>query len=411
MKHVWILNHYALAPNESGGTRHFHIAEHILTHGWKATIIAASVNHSNGKQRLSQNERTRYDYLSGVPFLWVHTPEYTNNGHRRILNMLAYTWRVLKKKTTDKLQRPDVVFGSSVHPLAAVAALLLSRRFNVPFIFEVRDLWPQTLVDFGFLKDHSVITWALRKIELWLYCNASRIVVLMPLAWEYIVPLGISKDRIVWIPNGVDLSLFSSPSLFARKSDDIFTLMYFGSHAQADGIENILQAMKIIKEGNNPIPVQLRLIGHGPMKPALENLTQRLGLSNVSFEPPLPKNQIPALAAEADAFILILLNYPKLYRYGISMNKLFDYLASARPIIIASNVPNNPVVEANAGLSLSTANPDCIADAILQLAQMSTHERELMGRNGRSYVEQNHSFELLAAKFAEMLDDVWERNS
>ncbi len=406
MKNVWILNHYGQAPVDAGGTRHFHLAEYLLGHSWQVTIIAASFNHNTGCQRLAYHESSRNEYIEGVPFLWLRTPGYKGNGGKRILNMLAYTWQVLKKTATEKLQRPDVVVGSSVHPFAAVAAFFLSRRFNVPFVFEVRDLWPQTLVDLGRLKDNSFITWALRKMESWLYLNASRIVVLLPFAWQYIVPLGVSKEQIVWIPNGVDLSLFSLPSFSARQPNDVFTLMYLGSHAQADGIENMLRAMKIIKDRNDQLQIKLRLVGDGPMKLKLVALAQELCLSNVSFEQPVAKNQIPAIAVQADAFIVVVLNFPKLYRYGISMNKLYDYLASARPIIIVSNAANNPVVDADAGISVTTANPEDLANAIVKMAEMSVEEREQMGRNGRHYVEQNHSFEMLSAKFAAVLDDV-----
>ncbi|MBS7348741.1 MAG: glycosyltransferase family 4 protein, partial [Comamonas sp.] len=330
MKNVWILNHYAQEPSGAGGTRHFHLAEHLQAYGWHATIIAASVEHQSGHQRLEPNEKKRCDYFKGVPFLWVRTPEYQGNGGGRMRNMLAYTWAVLQRSTTAKLPRPDVVIGSSVHPFAAVAGALLARRYKVPFIFEVRDLWPQTLVDMGRLQEDSFMTWALRKLELWLYRRAARTVVLLPRAWEYITPLGIPKERVVWIPNGVDLSLFPR-STVADTAKDHFTLMYFGAHGQANGLDNVLHAMKHVQEQSNGRNIHLRMIGDGPLKPSLVEQASEMGLTNVSFEPPVAKSQIPALAAQADAFVIAVLNLPGLYRYGISMNKLFDYLAAEQP--------------------------------------------------------------------------------
>lgn len=401
MKQVWILNHYAQEPGGAGGTRHFHLAEYLERCGWQATVIAASVELNSGRQRLRSAETQRYERIAGVPFLWVRTPEYTGNGGGRMVNMLAYAWKAILKKTTRALPRPDVVIGSSVHPFAAVSGALLARRFKVPFVFEVRDLWPQTLVDMGRLREGALMTWLLRKLEIWLYRQAARIVVLLPRAWEYIVPLGIEKERIVWIPNGVDLSLFPPSEIPVREPPLPFTLMYFGAHGQANGLENVLEAMKRVQDKG----IRLRMIGDGPSKPALMAQARDLGLSNVSFESPVPKSQIPTLAAEADAFVFNLIDAP-VFRYGISSNKLFDFMASERPVVFSCDSINNPVADAQAGLTVRAGRPDELADAIVRISAMSINERRQMGRAGRMYVEQNHGFQQLSARLASMLDEV-----
>lgn len=321
-------------------------------------------------------------------------------------NMLAYTWAVLKRRTTVALARPDVVIGSSVHPFAAVAGALLARRFKVPFVFEVRDLWPQTLVDMGRLRDDALMTRMLRLLERWLYNRAARTVVLLPLAWKYIVPLGVPKEHVVWIPNGVDLSLFPHTAQPPVHGDDVFSLMYFGSHGQANGLDNVLRAMKLVQERADGQHIRLRLIGDGPLKPELVQQAEVLGLRNVQFEPSVPKSHIPALASQADAFVIAVLSLPNLYRFGISMNKLFDYLAAERPILIASDAANNPVADAEAGLTVPPGQPKALADAILQIANTPLAQRHQMGSAGRQYVEQNHGFDHLAQRLAQTLDAV-----
>mgnify|MGYP001086018647 FL=1 len=406
MKHVWILNHYAQEPGGAGGTRHFHLAEHLQAHGWQGTITAASVDHASGQQRLAAHQAQRLDTLQGVPFLWINTPGYRGNGGGRGRNMLAYTWAALRRRTTAGTPRPDVVIGSSVHPFAAVAGALLARRYKVPFVFEVRDLWPQTLVDMGRLRDDAPATWVLRRLERWLYRRAARTVVLLPQAWQYIVPLGIAKERVVWIPNGVDLSLFPRAAPATQSQDGVFTLMYFGAHGQANGLDNVLQAMARLRQMPAGQHIRLRLIGDGPLKPALVAQAEALGLRNVVFEPPVPKAQIPALAAQADAFVIAVLDLPGLYRFGISMNKLFDYLAAERPTVMASSASNNPIAEAGAGLTVAPGQPQALAEAIAQIAAMPLAERQRMGRAGREYVEQNHGFDQLAGRLAAVLDAV-----
>lgn len=406
MKQVWLLNHYANDPSNAGGTRHFHLAEHLPAYGWQAHMIAASIDHATGCQRLAANEPQRLEYLQGVPFLWIKTPGYSGNGGGRVRNMLTYTLAVLRRQTTAKLPTPDVVIGSSVHPFAAVAGAILARRFKVPFIFEVRDLWPQTLIDMGRLQEASLMTWALRKMEMWLYRRAARTVVLLPLAWQYIAQLGIARERVVWIPNGVDLSLFPRPVPTAAPDDEVFSLMYLGAHGQANGLDVVLKAMAQVQYMSVGQRIRLRLIGDGPLKPGLMAQSEVLGLRNVHFEPPVPKREIPALAAQADAFVIPIPSLPKLYRFGVSPNKLFDYLAAERPILIASDIDNNPVAEAQAGLVVPPGEPQALAEAIVQIANMPLAERQRMGRAGRAYVEQNHSFQMLSGRLAAVLDDV-----
>ena len=403
MKHVWVLNHYAQEPGDAGGTRHFHLAQHLPKFGWQASIVAASVDHFSGRQRLSPGELGRLEFVDSVPFLWVNVPTYVGNGARRVKNMIAYALRVCATRVLSPLPKPDILVGSSVHPLAALAAAILARRHRVPFVFEVRDLWPQTLIDLGRLKKNSIVTWILRKLELWLYREAAKIIVLLPRAWEYIVPLGIPRQKLVWIPNGVDLSLFPKPH--AATTGDEFTLMYFGAHGNANGLDNILLAMRQLYTMPNAQHIRLRMIGDGPMKPYLLAQALSLGLQNVTFEPPVPKCKIPSVAMEADAFVFNLVD-AAVFRYGISSNKLFDYMAAMRPVIIASDASNNPIADAQAGVTVGPGDPGALANAIFQMSKLPLEDRQRMGVAGRDYVEQNHSFELLAERLANTLDSV-----
>lgn len=401
-KHVWLVNHYAQEPGHAGGTRHFSIAEHLQKNGWNASIIAASVELNTGRQRLAAGEKTKLQCIGGIPFLWVRTPEYQGDGIGRFWNMLVFSMRVLLPSVTSELQRPDVVVGSSVHPFAALSALLLARRFGVPFVFEVRDLWPQTLVDLGRLSDKSPVTWILRRIELWLYRRASRIVVLLPNAADYIVPLGIAREKICWIPNGVETAVRTT----SRHSDgsEHFTFMYFGAHGTANGLDTVLRAMHEIEKDDALSNLRLRLIGDGPMKKSHMELADSLRLSSVSFEDPVPKESIPGLAAQADAFVFTLVDAP-VFKYGISSNKLFDFMAAARPIVFCCKAANNPVADAGAGVTVAPADVQALASAMADLSRLSAEKRAMMGRSGLEYVRQYHDYRVLAEEFARVLSD------
>lgn len=400
MKQVWIVNHYAQEPGGPGGTRHHALARHLVDHGWAATIIAGSSELNTGRQRLKAEEYSSRDTFQGVPFCWLRTTERTSLIGR-LIGMLGFALRVTTASCLRDIPPPSAVIGSSVHLFAAWAGLWLARRHSVPFVFEVRDLWPQTLVDMGAAREGSLAVWLLRKLERHLYRAAARIVVLMPRADEYICRLGILRDKIVWIPNGVELSEAGPAPM--QPGEDVFTLMYFGAHGRANGLDNILEAMGQLRAVSPDLRVRLRLVGDGPLKPSLIEQAQRLGLDNVVFQPPVPKTAIPGLAAEADAFVVNLIDLP-IYRYGISLNKLFDYLAAGRPVVFAGTSVNNPVAEAKAGISVPPGDPDALADAIARMAALPHSERIEMGRNAYDYVKAHHDFRVLARRLAGCLD-------
>jgi glycosyltransferase involved in cell wall biosynthesis len=401
MKHVWILNQYALEPSGAGGTRHFSLAKQLPEHGWSASIIAASFELNKGRQRLESAECTRLEVFDGVPFLWLRTPVYEGNGAGRMVNMLTYALRALLPSSLSKLPRPDVIIGSSVHPFAAWAGALLASRYGVPFVFEVRDLWPQTLIDLGRLRADSLLAKGMLVLEHWLYRRASKIITLLPRAAEYIVPLGVPHEKIVWIPNGVDLDGFPVPA--PSPNNDVFTLMYFGAHGQTNDLANVLQAMAVLKRRGHAARVRLRMIGDGPKKPSLMDLAQELGLDNVSFENPVSKRMIPTLASEADAFVFNLVDAP-VFRFGISSNKLFDFLAGARPVLFCCNAANNPVNDAGCGITVLPGDPEALADAVVRLLDTPDDKRAAMGRAGRAFVELNNGFRSLGARLAQLLD-------
>jgi len=405
MKHVWILNHYSQEPNAPGGTRHYSLARNLVDHGWRATIVAASTDHGTGAQRLSQGEEFRLETKSGVDFLWLRTRQYRGNGRQRVGNMIDYTLSSLRRKNLAMLGRPDAIIGSSVHPFAAWAGRRLARRFGVPFLFEVRDLWPQTLIDMGRLSERNLATIGLRWLERSLYRSASRIIVLLPRASDYIEPLGIPAEKIVWIPNGVDASQFRSRP--AAHSPDQFTLMYFGAHGAANGLDNILKAMKIVEADPQGRKIVLRIVGDGPLKSALMTLAHELGLKRVRFENPVAKSEIPLLAAEADAFVFNLIDAP-VFKFGISSNKLFDFMAASRPVIFCCASTNNPIAEAGAGITVPPENPAKLAAAIIEMAGLPAERRCEMGRAARRHLESNYDMSLLARRLAETLDQALE---
>jgi glycosyltransferase involved in cell wall biosynthesis len=250
----------------------------------------------------------------------------------------------------------------------------------------------------GRIRERSVAARILFWIEGKLCREAAAVIVLFAPAKAYVAALGVPPDRIHCLPNGTELPPY------VPAPERPFTLMYFGAHGDSNALDVALRALALLKDRQPSVSVRCRFVGAGPAKPALIELAKQLGLDNVEFEPAVPRAQVPALAAEADAFIASQRNLPNLYRFGISLNKLYDYLAAGRPAILASGATGNVVAESGGGMVVEPENPAALAEAIARIAGMSAAERRAMGEKGRRYVEENHSYAVLGARFARILD-------
>ena len=406
MPRLWIVNHYAQRPSGPGGTRHYSLARHLHDHGWNSLILASSCEHNTGLQRLNTDERMRFESCDGVDFLWLKVAfEPCSVGLRRFMSMISFAQRLLRPSLTCCLPLPDLVLGSTVHPFAAVAACLLARRYGVPFVFEVRDLWPTTLVAMGAIRSGGFLDYLFGWMERWLAKQAALIIVLMPGGVDYYHSLGIPRGRLLWLPNGADLANCQSTTLRSKPAP--FQLLYCGAHGPANALDSVLDAMALLlHSGVGPGQLILRLIGDGPSKAALQQRANELGLSNVFFESPVPKKMLASVITQADGFVVAMQPLPDLYRYGISFNKLFDYFQAARPIVFASCAAHDPVSAAQAGLVVPAGDPSALANAIDKLRQLPHEERECFGLNGRNYLQENHSYALLAQRLASCLNNL-----
>jgi glycosyltransferase involved in cell wall biosynthesis len=395
---VWLVNHYALPPSEPGGTRHYALARELIRSGHDVTVIASSFNHATRTQMsCAHGKISTLEQFGEVPFLLLRVPAHRSNT-ARLWNMFVFAFEVWLGLGTRRMRKPDIVIGSSLTLLAAFAAERLARRIRVPFVLEIRDLWPQTLVDMGMRPQHPAVV-GFGIIERYLYRNADRIVTLLPNASEYIVPKGARSNDITWIPNGVDMELMPSPHV--ATPHDVFTVMYAGSHGLSDALDPVLDAAAILNK-EAPGRFCFRFVGDGPNKCELRRRVETENIANVVFDDPVPKREVFSILQDADAFIISTKN-TDLYRYGISLNKLHEYMAAARPTIFAGNSHNNPIAEAAAGITVAPEDSRAIAAAVETLAGMSIDEKWNMGLRARQYIEEHHDFAGLARRLERVL--------
>lgn len=393
---IWIISHYDTTPKYPGSTRHFDFARELVKRGHSVTIFAAGIHYLLLEETVDYNGKDWVmEEQEGIRFVWIKTYPYEKNNWKRFVNMLSFSknaYRIAKKIDLDK---PDILFGSSVHLFAVHTAHRLAKRFRVPLVMEIRDLWPRTLIDFGVSRWHPFVM-ILGVLEKFLYKRADKIISLLPNAVKYIQSLGVPGEKVVYIPNGVNLEPFTAVNTEEPGEDNeekrSFQVTYAGAIGPPNNMDVFIDAAEKL-HAEYP-QITFLLVGDGREKARLMEVVKQKKHSNVEFMDPVPKSELAVLLLRSDV-LFVALKGIGLYEFGISLNKLFDYLAAAKPIITSMNTANNPVEDAGAGICVPADRPDEIARAVLELYNMPAGEREIMGKRGFDFVEKTYSIPVL----------------
>ena len=290
-------------------------------------------------------------------------------------------------------EKPDVIYASSVHPLTLVAGIKLAKFFKVKCICEVRDLWPLSLVEYGYLKEDSLLTKVLYSGEHWIYKNADEIIFTAGGFNDYVLEKGWTKDipisKVHYINNGTDLKAWKYNQKNYQIKDvdlsnkDIFKVVYAGSIRKVNNLGLLLDTAKELKNTN----IVFLIWGDGAEREALEQRVKNESINNVVFKGRVEKKYIPYITSQAD--LNIAHNKPaKLFRFGISFNKIFDYLAAGKPILCDFESKYNPVIMMNAGIEVKDSSPKNVAESIKKISMMNENEYEEYCANARSAAQQ-----------------------
>jgi glycosyltransferase involved in cell wall biosynthesis len=392
---IWIFNHHAITPDMGGGTRHYDFAKELVIRGYNVTIVASSFHYSKYREMKEyKGEEYLHEKIDNIDFIWIKTPKYFGNGISRVKNMLSYSYKVLKIIPKLHLDKPNIIIGSSVHLFTSYVAYRLSKKYNIPFIMEVRDIWPQTLIDMGISKWHPFII-LLDWLEKFLYKKANKIISTLPYAFQHIEKF-VSQDKIIWISNGVNLE---NINYLEKEKTDKFIISYTGAIGIANNLTLLVDVAEKLKTQKDII---FRIIGDGAEKNNLKEKVKLKKLKNIFIEDSVSKNQVPNILQNSDILFLSLPNSP-LYKYGISANKLFEYMASGRVIVISGYFKNNPIKEAAAGYTIEPNNSEQLVKTILEIYSLEQEERNQIGKKIRQYVKKNYSIDILTDKLEKLL--------
>lgn len=405
---ILIISHYAGSIIHGMEYRPYYLAREWVRIGHNVTIVVASFSHLHNK-RPTINGKITEEEIEGIRYLWLKSPEYKGNGARRVLNMLTFSWQILWHKT--KLLRgfqPDIVIASSPHPFIIFGAMKIARLSNAKLVFEVRDLWPLSLIEIGDVSPRHPFIFIMQLVENFAYHRADRVVSLLPKADIYMKEHGMASNKFVYLPNGIDvvewqnnktsLPLQHSEVLSKLRQNGCFIIGYTGAHGLANALDTLVEAAALLQNS----PVAFVLVGQGPKKEALQNKAKEIGLTNIKFLSPVLKTSIPEILDSMDV-LFIGWNKEPLYHFGVSPNKLMDYMMAAKPIIHAVEATNDSVAESGCGISVAPEDPVAIAEAVVTLSRMTREERDEMGLRGKEYVLANHDYRILAKRFLESI--------
>jgi glycosyltransferase involved in cell wall biosynthesis len=396
-------------PPEVGATqtRAYEMCRYLASQGHKVTAITEVPNHPSGiiprEYRGRLSERRIEDGID-VLRLWVWTsPEKTFRSRMQFylsyMGMSALAGTLLKGKY-------DVVYATSPPLFVATAGLITALARRIPFIFEVRDLWPESAVALGELNSRRAIA-AAEKLEVAMYRRARRIVVVTEGIRARLVERGISGSKIEVITNGANTEKFRYTAEGARQVEERlglaekFVVMYAGVHGIAQGLETLLQAADLLRHRDD---IVFLFVGEGPRKAHLRQIAEQQGLTNVRFLPEVQSDLMPAYLSAADCAIVPLRDEP-LFR-GAMPSKMFEAWACARPVILSvAGEAEQVMKQADGGLAIQPEDAAGMAQAIERLAA-NPKQAQQMGEHGRNFVQKHYSRQVQAQKLEELLKEV-----
>ncbi len=406
---ILLINHYAGSPKHGMEYRPFYLAREWVKLGHQVTIVGASQSHLRSKQPDTKGNITKQQ-IEGIRYVWLKTPSYRGNGMGRVLNMLTFIMRLfLFSSRIIAGCKPDCVIASSTYPLDIYPARYIARRNKAKLIYEVHDLWPLSPIELGGMSPWHPFIMVMQMAENFAYCVSDRVVSMLPKAADHMREHGMVSEKFSYVPNGIDINEWEGLRGFLpeehntilsnlRKKDQ-FIVGYAGSHGVSNALHYFIEAAALVKGQS----VSFVLVGQGPEKEELQIQAMDLGISNIVFLPAVSKSAISTLLDFMD-ILYIGWNRIPIYRFGISPNKLFDYMMAGKPVIHGIEAGNDLVAESGCGISIPPENPEAIATAIIKLKNMTQAERVGMGLKGREYVMKNHDYKILAKKFIAVMN-------
>ncbi|CAB1245900.1 Glycosyltransferase WbuB [Ruminococcaceae bacterium BL-6] len=404
---IILVNHYA-GTGRSMEFRPYFMAKRWVRQGHRVTIVLSSYSHLRGDNPDLKGRPTMEQTIDGIRYFWISGPAYEGNGVGRIKNMMSFIRGLSRYESEINAQgKPDAVIASSTYPLEIYPLHRMAKRHGAMLIYEVHDLWPLSPMELGGMSKYHPFIVVMQAAENYCYKHCDYVVSILPNAKEHMVEHGMKPEKFICIPNGIvkedwenadlDHPVYGD-KLKKYREEGFFLVGYTGAHGVANALDSYVEAGELLRGKK----IKLLMVGQGPERDRLVRKISDLGLSDVvEALPAVKRSDIPGLLAQMDALYVGLQRQP-LFRFGVSPNKLMDYMMAAKPVIFAIEAGNDMVADAGCGVSIPPEDSKAIARAAEQLAALPEEEREAMGRRGREYILKNHEYDVLSSRFLDV---------
>lgn len=397
---IWLINHYAVPPKYYPLARPTNFAKYLMAMGHTVTIFAASTVHNSNMNLITDGAPWRDEVVDGVHYVYIRCMDYQGNGLKRIYNICEFAWKL--PGVCRKFPRPDAIVATSMPPTSCAIGIHLARKYGCRGVAEIADLWPESIVAYGIAGPRNPAVLALRRLEKWIYEKADDVVFTCEGGYDYIVEQGwegkIPRAKVHYINNGVDLAAFDENRARYTVQDpdledpSVFKVIYTGSIRKVNHLGLLLNAAKEVTD----LRVKFLIWGDGDQRAALEQRVREEEISNVVFKGKVEKKYIPSIVSRAD--INLAHNDPSpLFRFGISFNKLFDYLAAGKPVLCDFPCPYNPAIQCGAGISVDAPSSGKIAAAVESMSALPQETYQQYCSAARAAAEK-YDFRVLTQK-------------
>lgn len=412
---IWLINQYNMPPEYGHLNRHFNFGKYLKRMGHEPTVFVGSFLHNTKHQMIEDKSIIKKYDNADYPYYFIRTCDYSSSKIKRIYAMYEFYRNLLK--TVKSFEKPDVILGSSAHPLAALAAIKLGRKYGCQSIVEVRDLWPESFVAYKIISEKNPFLKLLYAGEKWIYKKADKLVFTMEGGKDYIIKQGwdteqggpIDINKVHHINNGVDLEVFNYNKEHFCFEDidldnkDIFKVIYTGSIRLVNNVKSIVDAAYEIKKMGFG-DIRFLIYGDGSDKVPLEKYCIDNDIDNIVFKGFVDKKYIPYILSKSDLNI-IHFDQNKIKRYGASLNKMFEYFASGKPTISDCQFNYDLILKHGSGVVIDGADAQCLAREIIKIKNKNSSDYLDICENALDTAKE-YDFKQLSMKLIDIIEGV-----
>lgn len=405
-KTIWFINDYAGSKYHGMEFRNYYVARELVKSGYKVYIISASYMHLFRKlPEISGNFTS--EKIDGISYIWLKVPKYKNSTDwRRVLKWITFVVK-LYFLPTRKLNKPDYIIASPMAPFLIFPSRYFANKFSAKLIYEVKDLWPLSIIEMGNYSRLNPFIMLMQRAGDYAYKHSDLTISVLSNSYEYMKLHGLKKGKFEYIPNGICVNDLSVSKKLDSKYDrqlpkNKFIVGYCGTIGISNALDSFVNAAGFISEDLN---IGFVIVGDGMEKDKLKSIVEKLDLVNITFIDAIPKEQVNSMLGRFNV-CYIGLQKKRIFEYGVSPNKLYEYMYAAKPILYAINDKENIIEKSGCGITVSSEDPEQIAKGIMKFYKMSDIQRNKMGSNAKEYVLANHTYEKISNEFLNKLEKV-----